>query len=74
MNGYDVYRLTHETLCGRRMADFSLPRTIGYFANQQLAQSVMQDDIARRGKRPIKAMDWTTADDYRITPVLVITD
>lgn len=68
--GYDVYRLTHETLCGRKLSDFSLPRTIGYYANAQLAIVARDTDISRRA---IREMEWTTPDDYAITPVTIAT-
>jgi hypothetical protein len=66
-----IYKLTHRTYANGRLADFTLPRTVGYYRTQVLAFAAMDATIKQQNAKATDWADHVTPADYMIMPITV---
>lgn len=66
-----IYRLKQISWNNGRSTDFDLPRTIGFYSSHDLATTARARHSALCARISDTIDDTTTADDYRIDPVVL---
>lgn len=69
-----IYRLEQRTWNDGAMGDFDLPRTLGHYATEALAERDRDAHSAKLRAMFVSADNHTTASDYVITPIHVVTE